>query len=76
MLTGLEIVVAGLAAGRSARIAALVALLVAKVALVMTSFMRVPVYRRWAGLALTAIVAAVGFAVVLMLDTAVRVGVR
>ena len=75
-LTGLELVIAGSSMGRGTKLAALVAFLIAKVALVLTSFMRVGAYRRWAALTIAAIAAAVGFAIVLMLDTAVRAGMR
>jgi hypothetical protein len=74
MLTAAELAVAGSGTGRSGRIAALIALLLAKVSLVLTAFMRAPASRRAAWLTLAAIATAIGFAVVLVLEAAYRRG--
>jgi heme/copper-type cytochrome/quinol oxidase subunit 4 len=70
LLTAVELVVAGSSAGRAGRIAALVALLLAKAGVVLVAFMRAPASRRAAWLTLAAIATAVGFAVVLVLEAA------
>jgi len=75
-LTSAELWVIGLPAGRAARITALAGLLMAKVGLVLSFFMRARASRRASWLALTAIVAAAGFAVVLMLEMVFRVNVN
>jgi cytochrome c oxidase subunit IV len=75
-LTAGELVVTGLAAGRAARITALAGLLMAKVGLVLAFFMHARASRRASALALGAIGFAAGSAVVLMLETVFRVGVR
>jgi heme/copper-type cytochrome/quinol oxidase subunit 4 len=71
-LTAAELLVATAGGERAARITALAGLLMAKVALVLTFFMRARASRRAARLALVALVAAAGFAVVLMLEAASR----
>jgi heme/copper-type cytochrome/quinol oxidase subunit 4 len=74
LLTAAELAVTGSGAGRSGRIAALVALLLAKAIVVLTAFMRAPGSRRAAWLTLAAIATAVGFAVVLVLEAGYRGG--
>jgi hypothetical protein len=68
LLTVAELAVVGSGAGRSARMAALTALLLAKAGVVLTFFLRAPARPRAAALTLAAIVMAVGFAVVLILE--------
>jgi hypothetical protein len=75
-MTSCELVVVGLAAGRAARITALAGLLMAKVGLVLSFFMRARASRQSSWLALVAIGMAVGFAVVLMLEMVFRVNVH
>ncbi len=76
-LTSAELwVVVGLEAGRAARITALGGLLMAKVGLVLSFFMRARASRRASWLALVALAAAAGFAVVLMLEMVFRVNVN
>jgi hypothetical protein len=75
-LTAAELLVPGLAAGRSLRIGLLVALLLGKVALVSLFFLRVRANRRWNGLLVVAVVLAVGFAIVLMLESWYRGGLQ
>jgi len=75
-LTACELVVSGMEdAGRAARITALAGLLMAKVGLVLSFFMRRRASRRAARLTLLAIGVAAGVAVVLMLETVFRVNV-
>ena len=74
-LTACELVVVGMDAGRAARITALSGLLIAKVGLVLSFFMRMRANRRAARLTLLAIGVAVGVAVVFMLETVFRVNV-
>ena len=75
-LTACELVVSGMEdAGRAARITALAGLLMAKVGLVLSFFMRARASRRAARLTLLAIGVAAGVAVVLMLETVFRVNV-
>jgi len=74
-LTACELFVAGMDAGRAARITALAGLLMAKVGLVLSFFMRARANRRAARLTLLAIGVAAGVAVVLMLETVYRVNV-
>jgi cytochrome c oxidase subunit IV len=74
-LTACELFVAGMDAGRAARITALAGLLMAKVGLVLSFFMRARASRRAARLTLLAIGVAAGVAVVLMLETVFRVNV-
>jgi hypothetical protein len=62
--------------GRAARITALAGLLMAKVGLVLAFFMRARASRQASWLALVAIGFAAAVAVVLMLETVYRVGVR
>jgi hypothetical protein len=75
-LTAGELTVVDLEVGRAARITALAGLLMAKVGLVLSIFMRARARRYASWLALTAIGLAVGAAVVLMLETVSRVLVR
>jgi hypothetical protein len=73
ILTSAELAVLGIAElGRTARITALAGLLMAKVGLVFVFFMRGPATRSTSRLAFAALVTAVGFAVVLMLEVAFR----
>jgi hypothetical protein len=72
-LTALELVVATSYGGRGRTTATLAVLLLAKALLVLTVFMRARAHRRLARFTLIALASAVAFAVVLMLDTAVRV---
>jgi cytochrome c oxidase subunit IV len=74
-LTTCELFVAGMDAGRATRITALAGLLMAKVGLVLSFFMRARASRRAARLALLAIGVAAGVGVVLMLETVFRVNV-
>ena len=74
-MTGCELVVVGLAVGRAARITALAGLLMAKVGLVLSFFMRARANRRASWLALVSIGTAVGAGVVLMLEMVYRVNV-
>jgi hypothetical protein len=75
VLTAAELALALAPGDRALRITALVGLLGAKMAVVLTLFMRAQASRRAARLALVALAAAVGFAVVLMLEAAFRVRV-
>jgi hypothetical protein len=75
-MTSCELMVVGLAVGRAARITALAGLLMAKVGLVLSFFMRARASRHASWLALVSIGAAVGFAVVLMLEMVFRVNVH
>ena len=75
-LTGAELLVAGSAVERAARITALAGLMLAKVGLVLAFFMRARVQRRASWLLLVAIGLGAGAAVVLMLEMVYRVGVR
>lgn len=68
VLTVAELVVVGSGAGRSARVVALVGLLITKVGVVLSFFLRAAARPRAAALTLAAIVMAVGFAVVLLLE--------
>ena len=70
-----ELTVIGLDAGRAARITALAGLLMAKVGVVMAFFMRARANRRASWFVLVAIAFAAGAGVVLLLETAYRVGV-
>ena len=72
VLTAAELAVAGSGAGRAGRAVVLVALLLVKAAVVLTAFMRAPASRRSAWLTFAAIATAVGFAVVLVLESAYR----
>jgi len=74
-LTACELVVPGMDAGRAARITALAGLVIAKVGLVLSYFMRARASRRAARLTLLAIGVAAGVAVVFMLETVFRVNV-
>ena len=74
-LTSGELIVIGLDAGRAARITALAGLLMAKVGVVMAFFMHARANRRASWFVLVAIGFAAGAGVVLMLETAYRVGV-
>jgi cytochrome c oxidase subunit IV len=74
-LTACELLVPGMDAGRAARITALAGLLLAKVGLVLSFFMRARASRRAARLTLLAVGVAAGAAVVLMLETVFRVNV-
>ena len=74
-LTACELVVPGMDAGRAARITALAGLVIAKVGLVLSFFMRARASRRAARLTLLAIGVAAGVAVVFMLETVFRVNV-
>jgi hypothetical protein len=74
-LTACELGVAGMDAGRAALITALAGLLMAKVGMVLSFFMRRRASRRAARLTLLAIGMAAGAAVVLMLETVFRVNV-
>ena len=76
MLTTAELLVPGLAASRSVRITALVGLAMAKMGIVFVAFLRVRANRRSAGLLAAAVVMAAGFAVVLMIESWYRSGVR
>jgi hypothetical protein len=76
VLTTLELVVVGLPVERAARITALAGLLIAKVGLVLFGVMRAGENRRAAALMLVALPFAVGVAVILMLETMFRAGVR
>jgi hypothetical protein len=75
-LTACELVVAGVAVGRPARITALAGLLIAKVGLVLSFFMRARADRRTSAAVLVSIGFAAAAAVVLMLETVFRVSVR
>ena len=75
-LTAGELLVPGLSAPRSLRIALLVGLLLAKVVLVFLVCLRVRANRRLVGLLAVALVMAVGFAVVLMLESNYRGAIR
>ncbi|HEY7375151.1 MAG TPA: cytochrome C oxidase subunit IV family protein [Polyangia bacterium] len=75
-LTAAELIVAGMTAGRAARITALSGLLIAKVALVLSFFMQARKDRRASAPVLVAIAFAAAAAVVLMLETVWRVLAR
>ena len=75
-LTAGELFVAGMAAGRAARITALAGLLIAKVALVLSFFMGARKNRSASAAVPVAIAFAAGAGVVLMLDTVSRVAGR
>jgi heme/copper-type cytochrome/quinol oxidase subunit 4 len=75
-LTCCELLVVGMAVGRAARITALAGLLMVKVGLVLSFFMRARASRRASWLVLVSIGAAAGFAVVLMLEMVFRVNVH
>jgi len=72
-MTACELVVPGMDAGRATRITALAGLLIAKVGLVLSFFMRRRASRRAARLTLLAIGVAAAAAVVLMLEMVFRV---
>ena len=74
-LTGGELYVLGLDAGRPTRITALAGLLMAKVGVVLAFFMHARANRRASWVVLVAIAFAAGVGVVLMLETAYRVRV-
>ena len=74
-LTAAELGVALAPGDRATRVAALAGLLGAKVAVVLTLFMRAQASRRAARLTVAALATAIGFAVVLMLEAAWRAGV-
>ena len=76
VMTSCELMVVGLAIGRAARISALAGLLMAKVGLVLSFFMRARASQRASWLALVSIGTAAGFAVVLMLEMVFRVNVH
>jgi hypothetical protein len=71
-LTAAELGIALAGGDRALRITALVGLLGVKFAVVLSFFMRAQASRRAARLTLAALAAAVGFAVVLMLEAAFR----
>ena len=71
-LTAAELGIALAGGDRAVRIAALVGLLAVKATVVLTLFMRAQAGRRAARLTVVALAAAVGFAVVLMLEAAFR----
>ena len=75
VLTAAELGVALAGGDRATRVTALSGLLGAKVAVVLTLFMRAQTSRRAARLTVAALATAVGFAVVLMLEAAWRAGV-
>jgi hypothetical protein len=75
-LTASELFVAGMDAGRAARITALAGLLMAKVGLVLSWIMGGRAHRQATRLTVLAIALAAAAAVVLMLDTVFRVNVR
>lgn len=75
-LTTAELMVPGLAADRQLRITLLAGLLMAKIGLVFVAFLRVRANRRSTGLLAVALVFAAGFAIVLMLESWYRAGVR
>ena len=75
-LTICELLIAGLAAERAGRITALAGLLIAKVALVLSFFMHARKTRRSSVGAFVSIAFAAVVAVVLMLETMFRAGVR
>jgi hypothetical protein len=76
LLTMAELIVVGLGIDRASSITALAGLLIAKFGLVLFGVMRARDNRRAAALTLVAVPAAAGIAVVLMLETMFRVGVR
>lgn len=76
LLTTAELLVPGLAAGRALRITVLAGLLMAKIGLVFVAFLRVRANSRFTGLLSAGLVFAVGFAIVLMLESWYRSGVR
>jgi hypothetical protein len=76
LLATAELLVPGLAAGRSLRITLLAGLLMAKIGIVFLAFLRVRANRRSTGLLAAALVMAAGFAVVLMIETWHRSGIR
>jgi cytochrome c oxidase subunit IV len=75
-LTACELLVAGMAVGRAARITTLAGLMISKFGLVLSFFMHARASRRGAALALVSIGLAAAAAVVLMLETMFRVSVR
>ena len=75
-LTAAELAISTAGVERAIRITALAGLLMAKAVAVLTFFMRAVASRRTARLALIAIVTAVVFAVVLMLEAAFRARIR
>ena len=75
-LTVSELLIAGAAAERAARITALAGVLIAKVSLVLSFFMKARRSRRSSAGAYVSVAFAAGVAVVLMLETMFRVGVR
>jgi hypothetical protein len=76
MLTTAELLVPELAAVRALRITLLAGLLMAKVGIMFVAFLRVGANRRSTGLLAAALVMAAGFAVVLMIESWYRSGVR
>lgn len=76
VLTGLEIGLAGAAVEPRMKTTALAGLLLAKAGLLLAFSLRATPRRPAPRLALVALVAAVGFAVVLMLEAVYRAGVR
>jgi hypothetical protein len=74
-MTAGELLIAGMSAGRAARITALAGLLIAKVALVLSFFMQARASRRAAAAVVVSIGFAAAAAVVLMLETVFRVRV-
>ena len=76
LLATAELLVPGLAAGRSLRITVLAGLLMAKIGIVFVAFLRVRANRRSTGLLAAALVLAAGFAVVLMIESWYRSGIR
>ena len=71
-----ELLVPGLAADRRLRITLLAGLLMAKIGLVLVAFLRVRTNRRSTGLLAVALAFAAGVAIVLMLESWYRAGVR
>ena len=76
LLATAELLVPGLAAGRALRITLLAGLLMAKIGIVFLAFLRVRANRRSTGLLAAALVMAAGFAVVLMIESWYRSGIR
>jgi uncharacterized membrane protein len=76
LLATAELLVPGIAADRSLRITLLVGLLMAKIGIVFLAFLRVRANRRSTGLLAAALVMAAGFAVVLMIESWYRSGIR
>ena len=75
-LSTAELLVSRLAASRQLRITLLAGVLMAKIGLVLVAFLRVRANRRSTGLLGVALVMAAGFAIVLMLESWFRAGLR